>query len=68
METSSTDDRRKYREKRTVLIKYHSRAFVVVVVQRILQLVVIDCMRDRNLFVLAVDDDKKPLGVQLQPK
>lgn len=50
------------------LIKYRSRAFVGAANQRIPQPVVIDCMPDRSLFVLVVDDDKKLLDVQRQAK
>lgn len=42
-----------------VSIKYRFRAYAAV--QRILRPVVIDCMHDRSLFALAVDDDKRRL-------
>lgn len=49
------------------LIKYRFRVVVVVVIRRILQLVVIDCMHDRNrLVVLAVDDGMKLLAVDVR--
>lgn len=55
------------------LIKYRFRVVVVVavvVIRRILQLLVIDCMHDRShLFALVVDDGMKfrAVGVQRQP-
>lgn len=49
------------------LIKYHFLVFVAI--QRIPQLVVVDCMRDRILSALklAVDDDMLCLDVLRQP-
>lgn len=46
------------------VIKCHFRVFVDVAIRRILRLAVIDCRRDRNLSVLVVADDKRPLDAQ----
>lgn len=64
-EPNSSDEDNGLIKRIEALIKYRFRVFAVVIRRIPQSVVVIDCMHDRSLSALVVDDDMKPLALDV---